>query len=173
MSVANLVGNLTPIALQVSEALGFEMVKLDVVGGGKKPSVQVFIDKEEGISVEDCSRFSHEFGNILDEKDLISKQYVLEVSSPGLERELFKLKDYARFAGNLAKIKTNEDLNGQKNFRGRIIGIEDQNVVFNDKAKGKVSIPFEWIAKANLEIDIEEEFKRAKALENEEKTKSV
>lgn len=168
MSVANLVEKLTPIAVQVSETLGVELVKLAVVGGGKKASVQVFIDKIEGVTVEDCSQFSHAFGEILDTQDLISKQYMLEVSSPGLERELFKLKDYARFAGNLAKMKTHEDLNGQKNFRGRIIGVENENVIFDDKAKGQVSIPFEWIAKANLEIDIEEEFRRAKEMKNEE-----
>jgi ribosome maturation factor RimP len=100
-------------------------------------------------------------------EDFIPSAYTLEVSSPGLERELFSLKDYEKYAGKLAKIKTRQLVGNQRNFRGRIIGIEGENVIFDDKTNGRVEIPSNVIAKANLEIDIEEEFR--KAAEREQK----
>jgi ribosome maturation factor RimP len=92
--------------------------------------------------------------------NFLPSAYLLEVSSPGLERELYNLKDFERFAGNLAKVKTNQAVDGQRNFRGRIIGVEDEEIVFEDKTKGTVRFPYSAVAKANLEIDLQEELKR-------------
>jgi ribosome maturation factor RimP len=91
---------------------------------------------------------------------------LLEVSSPGLERGLYSLPDYERYAGNLAKLKVRQPINNQRNFRGRIVGVENETVIFEDKTTGKVEIPFAIIAKANLEIDVEEEFRKAALREN-------
>jgi ribosome maturation factor RimP len=102
-------------------------------------------------------------GTILDVEDFIHASYTLEVSSPGIERGLYKLKDYERFAGNLAKVKTRKPINGQRNFRGRISGIEGDEVLLEDRTSGQISIAFEIIVKANLEIDVQQEFRRAQA----------
>jgi ribosome maturation factor RimP len=98
---------------------------------------------------------------VLDVEDFIHSAYNLEVSSPGLERGLYKREDYERFAGKLAKMKARQPVKGQRNFRGRIVGVEGAEVVFDDNTNGRVRIPVEQIAKANLEIDVEAEFRLA------------
>jgi ribosome maturation factor RimP len=85
----------------------------------------------------------------------------LEVSSPGLERGLYKRADYERFAGSLAKMKTRNPIDGQRNFRGRLLGVEGNEVMFEDRTSGRIKVPLESIVKANLELDAEEEFRRA------------
>lgn len=148
------------IAERAAAENGLELVHVDVLGAGRSPTVRIFIDKEGGITHEDCSVVSREVGAILDEEDFISSAYMLEVSSPGLERQLYSLKDFEKFAGKPARVKTYKPINGQRNFSGRIKTIENEEIVFDDKTSGEVRFPFESVAKANLEIDIEEEFKR-------------
>jgi ribosome maturation factor RimP len=117
------------------------------------------------VTHEDCSTVSHHLGTVLDVEDFIHSAYTLEVSSPGLERGLYKRQDYERFSGSPAKLKSRLAINGQRNFRGRIIGVEGERVIFEDKTSGQVSVPLEAIVKANLEIDVEEEFRRARERE--------
>jgi ribosome maturation factor RimP len=117
------------------------------------------------VTHEDCSDVSLHFGTVMDVEDFIHTPYILEVSSPGLERGLYKREDYERFAGRMAKMKSRVAVNGQRNFRGRIVGVEDGHVLFDDKTSGRVSLPLDSIVKANLEIDVEEEFRRAKERE--------
>jgi ribosome maturation factor RimP len=148
------------IAARVATDNKLELVHVDVLGAERSPTVRVFIDKEGGVTHEDCSLVSRQVGAILDAEDFISSAYILEVSSPGLERQLYSLQDFEKFAGNLAKVKTYKPINGQRNFRGRIKTIAGEEIVFEDKTSGEVRFPFDAIAKANLEIDIEEEFKR-------------
>jgi ribosome maturation factor RimP len=100
-------------------------------------------------------------GTILDVEDFIHASYTLEVSSPGLERGLYKRSDYERFAGSRAKMKTRQPVQGQRNFRGRLLGVEGDDVLFEDLTSGHVRLPLNWITKANLEVDITEEFRRA------------
>jgi ribosome maturation factor RimP len=147
-------------AAVLAEKNGLELVHVDVVGTMKKPTVRVFVDKPGGVTVEDCSAVSRQLSNILDEEDFISSAYVLEVSSPGLERELYSLKDFARFAGHLAKVRTHQPIDGQRNFRGRIKTTEGEEIVFQDKTNGEVRFPYDLVAKANLEIDLDEELNR-------------
>jgi ribosome maturation factor RimP len=137
-----------------------ELVRAEVVGSAKQPIVRIYIDKPEGITHDDCSKVSHEVGAFLDEQDFISQEYTLEVSSPGLERELYSLKDFEKFAGSLAKVRTKYAIDKQRNFRGKIKAVENEEIVFDDKTNGEVRFPYEAVAKANLEIDLEEEFKR-------------
>jgi ribosome maturation factor RimP len=147
-------------AAQIAEENGLELVHVQIAGAGRSLTVRVFIDKEGGVTHEDCTKVSRQLDAILDAEDFISSAYILEVSSPGLERELYNLKDFERFAGKLAKVKTNVAIDGQKNFRGHIAAIESEEIVFNDKTRGTVRFPFSAVAKANLEIDLEEELKR-------------
>ncbi len=153
------------IAERICADSGIELVHVEIAGSSGAPTVRITIDKPEGITHEDCANVSHTIGTILDVEDFISSAYTLEVSSPGLERELYKFSEYEKFAGSLAKMKTREAVNGQRNFRGRIIGIEGESVIFDDKTNGRISVPFAIIKKANLEIDVEEEFRLAKERE--------
>lgn len=152
------------IAKRVCADNGLELVHVDVAGA-QKPTVRITIDKPEGVTHVDCANVSRQVEAVLDAEDFIHAAYVLEVSSPGLERELYKLADFEKFSGELAKMKTREAVNGQRNFRGRIIGVENENILFEDKTNGRVSVPFDIIKKANIEIDVEEEFRRAKERE--------
>lgn len=145
---------------QIAEKNNLELVRAEVVGSAKEPIIRIYIDKPHGITHDDCATVSREVGAILDAQDFISPDYSLEVSSPGLERELYSLKDFEKFAGSLAKVKTKQPISGQKNFRGRIARVEGEEIVFADKTSGEIRFPFETVAKANLEIDLEEEFKR-------------
>jgi len=153
------------IAERVALDHGLELVHAEVAGPEGKPIVRVFIDKPEGVTHEDCSEVSLHIGTVLDVEDFIHSAYTLEVSSPGLERGLYKLQDFERFAGRQAKIKMRQPLKGQRNFRGRIVGVEGDVIVFEDRTSGGVSLPFDAVVKANLELDVEEEFRRAKERE--------
>lgn len=153
------------IAERVAIDHGLELVHAEVAGPEGKPILRIFIDKPEGVTHEDCSEVSLHVGTVLDVEDFIHSAYTLEVSSPGLERGLYKRQDYERFAGRMAKLKSRVAINGQRNFRGRILGLQGSEVIFEDKTSGRVTVPFDAIVKANLELDVEEEFRRAKERE--------
>jgi ribosome maturation factor RimP len=149
------------IAERVAIDHGLELVHSEVAGPDNKPIVRIFIDKPNGVTHQDCSEVSLHVGTVLDVEDFIHASYTLEVSSPGLERGLYKLGDYERFAGSLARMRTRKPINGQRNFRGRLIGVDGEEVLFEDRTSGRVKIALDSIAKANLELDVEEEFRRA------------
>ena len=111
------------LAEQAAIDHGVELVHAEVAGPDNRPVVRVFIDKPGGVTHDDCSDVSHHLGTVLDVEDFIHSAYTLEVSSPGLERGLYKAADYERFAGHLAKIKTRAPIKGQRNFRGKIVGL--------------------------------------------------
>ena len=148
------------LAERVAIDHGLELVHAEVAGPDNKPIVRVFIDKPQGVTHEDCSEVSTHLGTILDVEDFIHASYTLEVSSPGLERGLYKRADYERFAGSDAKLKIRQPIGGQRNFRGRLVGVEGDEVIFDDRTSGRVQIPLNLIAKANLEVDIEQELRR-------------
>ena len=149
------------IAERVTTDHGLELVHAEVAGPENKPIVRIFIDKPAGVTHSDCSEVSTHVGTILDVEDFIHASYTLEVSSPGLERGLYKRADFERFAGSKAKLRARRAVNGQRNFRGTLLGIAGDEVLFDDRTNGQVRIPFDAIAKANLEVDVEEEFRRA------------
>jgi ribosome maturation factor RimP len=149
------------IAEQVAIDHGLELVHSEVAGPENKPIVRVFIDKPNGVTHDDCSSVSIHLGTILDVEDFIHASYTLEVSSPGLERGLYKPSDYERFAGNTAKIKTRQPINGQRNFRGRLMGLDGDDALFEDMTNGQVRIPLNIITKANLEVDVSEELRQS------------
>lgn len=157
-----IVDKVRQIAAEIADSCGVELVHADLKGGDRGSVVAIFIDKNGGVTHEDCSAVSRAVGERLEAEDFISSAYILEVSSPGLERELYSLKDYEKYAGNLAKMKIRQPIGNQRNFRGRIKGVEGDTIIFDDKTSGEVKIPFELIAKANLEIDVEEEFRLAR-----------
>lgn len=149
------------IAERVAIDHGLELVHAEVAGPENKPIVRIFIDKPNGVTHKDCSEVSLYVGTILDVEDFIHASYTLEVSSPGLERGLYKRADYERFAGKLARLRTRRPINGQRNFRGRLLGVDGEEALFEDRTSGRVKVPLDSIAKANLELDVEGEFRRA------------
>jgi ribosome maturation factor RimP len=148
------------LAERVAIDHGLELVHAEVAGPENKPIVRVFIDKPHGVTHDDCSEVSLHLGTILDVEDFIHASYTLEVSSPGLERGLYKPADYDRFAGSDAKLKTRQPIDGQRNFRGRLLGVDENDVLFEDRTNGRVRIPFDIITKANLEVDLSQELRR-------------
>lgn len=161
MSKEAIVEKIRAAARQAAAENEVELVHAQIVGTGRNLTVRVFVDKPAGVTHEDCARVSRDLDKILDQEDFIAASYLLEVSSPGLERELYSFADFEKFAGKLAKVKTNQPINGQKNFRGRIAAVENGEIVFDDKTNGTVRFAFDAVAKANLEIDLEEELKRS------------
>lgn len=149
-------------AARLADENNLEFVHAEIAGTKRNLTVRIFIDKEGGVTIDDCSDFSRKIEAVLDADDLIPTAYTLEISSPGLERELYSLQDFVKYSGNLAKVKTKDPINGQKNFRGKIVGVKGEEIIFADKTNGEVSFPYNAVAKANLEIDLEEELKGKK-----------
>ncbi len=114
------------IAERVARSSGLELVDLELHGGGKARMLRVYIDKPGGVTHEDCSNFSREAGTIFDVEDAVpGGSYMLEVSSPGLDRKLSKPEDYRRFTGSLVKLMTRDPVNGNRHFEGRLKAFDD------------------------------------------------
>jgi len=160
MGDQSIAGRVQEIAERVAIDHGLELVHAEVAGPDNSPIVRVFIDRPQGVTHDDCSQVSIHLGTILDVEDFIHSSYTLEVSSPGLNRGLYKPGDYERFAGTLAKLKTRAPIDGQRNFRGNLLGLDGNDVLVDDRTSGKVRIPFDTITKANLEVDVTEELRK-------------
>ena len=148
------------IASDVARQMGLEFVHAEIVGTKRNLTVRIFIDKPGGVTIEDCSNASREIEALLDADDFIPTAYVLEVSSPGLDRQLYSLDDFRRFTGELAKVKVENEIDGQRNFTGTITAVEDETVIFEDATKGEVRIPYSQVSKANLKVDLGKELNR-------------
>ncbi|MEK6282092.1 MAG: ribosome maturation factor RimP [Acidobacteriota bacterium] len=160
MGAGSIAERVATIAERVAIDHGLELVHAEVAGPDNKPIVRIFIDRPNGVTHKDCSEVSLHVGTILDVEDFIHASYTLEVSSPGLERGLYKRADYERFAGSEVKLRARRPINGQRNFRGRLLGVDGDDVLFDDRTSGQVKIALDSIVKANLEVDVEQEFKR-------------
>jgi len=132
------------------ESMGIELVEMQFRREGHGWVLRLFIDKAEGgVTIDDCAAVSREISTWLDVEDLIEYAYHLEVSSPGLERPLKKVKDFQRFAGREARVKLREPLDGQKVFIGTIDSVDEEKVVLVSDGK-PVDLMFENISKARL-----------------------
>jgi ribosome maturation factor RimP len=160
MQADSIVERIDKIATQAASENGVEFVHSEIVGSKRNMTVRIYIDKPQGVTLEDCSMVSRAIEAVIDAEDFIPSSYVLEVSSPGLERPLFSIKDFEKFVGKTAKVKTSQSIGGQANFNGRINAVEGGEIIFVDKTNGEVRIPFDKVAKANLKVDLSEEFKK-------------
>jgi ribosome maturation factor RimP len=152
--------NIASVAARLACEREFEFVHAEMVGPKRNPVIRIFLDKPGGITIEDCAQFSREIELIFDEDDMLPSSYTLEVSSPGLDRELYSLGDFERFISREAKVKTTEQVNGKSSFNGTIIAVDDGAIDFDDRTAGRVRIPYSVVAKANLKIDLQEEFRK-------------
>jgi ribosome maturation factor RimP len=128
---------------------GLELVDLEYRREGRRWVLRLFIDKEGGVTVEDCATVSRELGDILDAKDAVPEAYVLEVSSPGLNRRVRKRKDFSRFAGRKVEVRLTAPQEGRRKIVGRILGVEGEAVVVA-APEATYSIALEDIARAIL-----------------------
>ena len=120
--MASILDRVKEIAERIAASSGLEVVEVELHGSGKARRLRVFIDKPQGVTHEDCADYSREIGTILDVEDVISGgSYVLEVSSPGLDRKLLKPTDFERFQGSVVKFSTHEAIDGNRHFQGRLV----------------------------------------------------
>ena len=138
----------------VVESMGYELVGVEFNAGGGHGTLRVYIDREQGVSLDDCAEISHQLSGILDVEDPIKQAYDLEISSPGIDRPLFKLADYERFNGQVAKVKLAVGVDGRRNFRGRLQGVTDDRLIGIEVDGERFELPFADIARANLVGDI-------------------
>ncbi len=111
------------------ERLGYELIDLEVKLGGRSGIVRVFIDQDDGISLDDCEKVSMAVSALLDVEDPLPGQYNLEVSSPGLDRKLTKAEHFQRFMGETVKVQMRFPIAGRKRFRGTLVSSNDENIV--------------------------------------------
>ncbi len=153
MQDESLLPKLRELAQRAAEPLGIEVAWVEFKQAGGSGLFRVFIDREEGVGLEECERVNERLSVLLDVKDPIESSYTLEVSTPGLDRPLWTMKDYERFTGRVAKIKTREQLDGKNRFRGRLAGVEGESVLLEQSGERK-SIPFPIIESARLEVEL-------------------
>ena len=138
----------------VIQSMGYELVGTEFQGSAQHGTLRVYIDHENGIGVDDCAAISHQISAILDVEEPIQQAYDLEVSSPGLNRPLFKSADYEQFTDRLVKIKMAVPVEGRRNFKGVIQGVKQSRTVEVMVDGENYELLISDIAKANLICNI-------------------
>jgi ribosome maturation factor RimP len=146
------IAEVTRLIEPAAEAEGLALVRVKMSGGTSDPTLQVMAERPDTrqLSLEDCERLSRRISDILDEKDPIEGAYRLEVSSPGIDRPLTRLKDYDDWKGHEARIVLAEKLDGRKVFAGPLLGTEGETVLIEVPVQGPVGLPFDAIQSAKL-----------------------
>lgn len=131
--------------------MGYELVRIAMSRGG---TLQIMIEPADGrpMDVEDCATVSRALSAVLDVEDPISDTYTLEVSSPGIDRPLTRAKDYARWAGHLARLETTLPVDGRRRFKGTLLGLEDGMVRLRLDDGKETAVPLDAVSKAKLEL---------------------
>lgn len=146
----------------VAETVGYEIVRLRMMGGAARRTLQIMAERPDGeMNVDDCAALSRAVGDVLDAADIVSGDYVLEVSSPGIDRPLTRLKDFEAWEGYEAKLELDRLADGRKRFRGVLAGIETGSEVGSEGGAVCIDlegeddttvIPFDWITEAKLSL---------------------
>ena len=161
------------IITPVIEDMGFELVRVRLMSG-KTTTLQIMADKPDGgIEVDDCAEISQAVGAVLDVEDPILDEYTLEVSSPGIDRPLTRLKDFEMFEGYEAKLETGDMIDGRRRFKGELAGVEEDEVLIN-VAEGTIGLKFDWLSDAKLVLTddlIKEMLRQRKAAGEIDETK--
>jgi ribosome maturation factor RimP len=131
---------------------GMELLEVEYRREARGWVLRLYIDKEGGITLDDCSQISHEVGRGLDVEDFILTPYTLEVSSPGLARPLMSERDFIKYRNRTIKLRTIDPINHRRRFKGRLLGCSNSQIEL-EVEEGVVQIPLAQIAKANLEIE--------------------
>lgn len=158
MAVVDVVTRVAELAEPLLSHQGMELVDLEYKREGRAMVLRLYIDREGGVTLDDCALVSRELSEVLDVEDFIPGHYTMEVSSPGLNRPLKKERDYQRYLGRLIRVKTFELLpddagNPRKTFLGEILGVEGGVVRIRLTEGQTAAIPLAKVAKANLEFE--------------------
>ncbi|MDW7650598.1 MAG: ribosome maturation factor RimP [Bacillota bacterium] len=148
--MSQVVERVTKLAFPLAENLGLELVDVEFVKEGGRMILRVFIDREGGVTIDDCEALSRTLDVELDTVDPIEQAYYLEVSSPGIERPLKKDTDFVRFAGKTAEIRLYSPIEGRKKYKGILRGLENHDIILEDEQAKLIRIPLDQVAKANL-----------------------
>ncbi|MCY1391179.1 Ribosome maturation factor RimP [compost metagenome] len=133
----------------VVEALGYQCWGVEFISQGRHSLLRVYIDLPDGVLIEDCEKVSRQISGVLDVEDPISGEYTLEVSSPGMDRPLFTLEQFAAHVGEQVKIRLRSPYEGRRNFQGLLRGVEEQDVVVQVD-EHEYLLPIDSIDKANI-----------------------
>lgn len=147
--MTNLELRLTEMLKPAVEALEFELLGIEFIRAGNHSTLRIYIDHENGISVDNCADVSHQVSAILDVEDPIATEYSLEVSSPGMDRPLFTLPHFEAVVGETVDVRLNVPQDGRRNFKGTLVGVEGDMI--NVEIDNQVySLLIDNVAKANL-----------------------
>lgn len=149
VNVSGKVTELESLLVPIVEALGYSCWGIEYLSQGRHTLLRVYIEHPEGISVEACAAVSRQASAVLDVEDPISGDYTLEVSSPGMDRPLFRLEQYADYVGEQAKIRLRVPYDGRRNFQGVIRGIEGEDVILQVEDH-EYLLPIDSIDKSNI-----------------------
>jgi ribosome maturation factor RimP len=133
----------------VVEAMGYEFVGCEYQTHGRFSVLRVYIDKDGGVNLDNCSEVSRQLNAVLDVEDPIAGKYTLEVSSPGINRPLFEKEHFRKFIGHKASVKLYAPINERRNFIGEIVNVKDDEILLSVDGE-EFSLPFANISKANL-----------------------
>jgi ribosome maturation factor RimP len=145
---------LTKLVETEAEAQGFSLVRVKMMGGTSDPTLQVMAERPDTrqLTLEDCARLSRRLSEVFDELDPIEHAYRLEVSSPGIDRPLTRLKDFEDWKGHEAKVSLEEKLNGRKQFTGTVTGTDGEEILMDVEGLGEARLPFSMLHSAKLQM---------------------
>ena len=149
-------GNIKDIIKSVVDSFGFTLEDVEYITQSKRWILRIYIDKEGGVTLDDCANVSSSISRVLDSEEVISHAYLLEVSSPGLDRPLKTINDYSRYKGRLVKVNTRKpyisDISGTS-LKGRIASVEGEKILIETEKEGVVEILFSDVANARLVVE--------------------
>jgi ribosome maturation factor RimP len=142
---------MTELVSPTIEMLGFELWGLEYIPAGKQSTLRIYIDRpgDEGVNVSDCGQVSHQISALLDVEDPIQSAYMLEISSPGMDRPLFQPAQFAAYQGETVQVRASGEILGRKRFKGKMTEVNEQGIVVEVDNEA-YDIPFEMIDKANV-----------------------
>ena len=138
----------------VAEAAGYEIVRLRLMGGDHVRRLQIMAERPDGtMVVQDCATLARAISTVMDAADPIAGEYTLEVSSPGIDRPLTRLKDFAEYEGFEARLELDRIAEGRKRFKGELAGVDGEHVALNLEGEAETALlPFAWLVDARLVI---------------------
>lgn len=153
-TAAAIAEQVTPLAERAARHCGCELVTVTYAPAGRGWVLRLVIDRDGGVSVDDCARVSRQVSAMLDVEDLVPYAYTLEVSSPGLDAELLVAGDYRRYAGRRVRLQTEEPVGDRSLFRGVLKGLQGGSIVIDEGRGATSKVPLKLVVAAHLEVDI-------------------
>ena len=154
MKIEEIQDKVIEIIEPVINDLGIDLVDIDLKKMGGKALLRVYVETDTGVTIDDCERVSREVESILDVEDPIPSSYVLEVSSPGLDRPLKKPEDFIRFKGHMVRVVTREPIGKQTFFSGSLADANEKEIVLHLPKDREMTITYDMISSARLEVEV-------------------